>query len=237
MAKIILSFDGATVKEFELDQEIITIGRKPDNDIHVDNLAVSGTHAKILTILNDSFIEDLNSTNGTIINGKKITKYALSNGDKVQIGKHTLEYINEAAEADEGEFEKTMIIRPDADEKVSAEDKGKLEKSIGKIASELASAGAAGAAGPGDAHLELLSGTNSGKELKLTKILTTLGKPGVQVAAITRRPLGFFLIVVDAGKENNRPMVNDEEVGTQAHPLADKDVIEVAGVKMAFYSN
>lgn len=237
MAKIILSFDGATVKEFELDQEIITIGRKPDNDIHVDNLAVSGTHAKILTILNDSFIEDLNSTNGTIINGKKITKYALSNGDKVQIGKHTLEYINEAAEADEGEFEKTMIIRPDANEKVSAEDKGKLEKSIGKIASELASAGAAGAAGPGDTHLELLSGTNSGKELKLTKILTTLGKPGVQVAAITRRPLGFFLIVVDAGKEGNRPMVNDEEVGTQAHPLADKDVIEVAGVKMGFYTS
>ena len=236
MAKIILSFDGTPVKEFELDQEIITIGRKPGNDIHVDNLAVSGTHAKILTILNDSFIEDLNSTNGTIINGKKITKHALSNGDKVKIGKHTLEYINEAAEADEGEFEKTMIIRPDANEKVSAEDKGKLEKSIGKIASELASAGAAGSEAA-EASLKLLSGSNSGKELKLTKILTTLGKPGVQVAAITRRPLGFFLIVVDAGKEGKRPLVNDEEVGTQAHPLADKDVIEVAGVKMGFYSS
>ncbi len=236
MAKIILSFDGAPVKEFELDQEIVTIGRKPGNDIHVDNLAVSGTHAKILTILNDSFIEDLNSTNGTIINGKKITKHALSNGDKVQIGKHTLEYINEAAEADEGEFEKTMIIRPDANEKVSAEDKGKLEKSIGKIASELASAGAAGSEDPADAHLELLSGSNSGKELKLTKILTTIGKPGVQIAAITRRPLGFFLIVVDAGKDCNRPTVNGQDVGTQAQPLTDKDVIEVAGVKMGFYS-
>lgn len=235
MAKIILSFDGAPVKEFELDQEIVTIGRKPDNDIHVDNLAVSGTHAKILTILNDSFIEDLNSTNGTIINGKKITKHALSNGDKVMIGKHALEYVNDAEEADEGEFEKTMIIRPDANEKVSAEDKGKLEKSIGKIASELASAGAAGAAGPAEASLKLLSGSNSGKELKLTKILTTLGKPGVQVAAITRRPLGYFLIIVDAGKAGTRPLVNDKEVGTQAHPLADSDVIEVAGVKMGFY--
>lgn len=237
MAKIILSFDGTTIKEFELDQEIVTIGRKPDNDIHVDNLAVSGTHAKILTILNDSFIEDLNSTNGTLINGKRITKHALSNGDKVQIGKHVLEYVNEAAEADEGEFEKTMIIRPDANEKVSAEDKGKLEKSIGKIASELASAGAAGSEGPAEAHLQLLSGTNSGKELKLTKILTTLGKPGVQVAAITRRPLGYFLIVVDAGKEGKRPLVNDKEVGTQAHPLIDNDVIEVAGVKMGFYTD
>ena len=235
MAKIILSFNGTPIKEFELDQEIMTIGRKPDNDIHVDNLAVSGTHAKILTILNDSFIEDLSSTNGTIINGNKITKHALSNGDKITIGKHMLEYINEAAEADEGEFEKTMIIRPDANEKVSAEDKGKLEKSIGKIASELASAGAAGSDAPAAAHLQLLTGTNSGKELKLTKILTTLGKPGVQVAAITRRPLGYFLIVVDAGKEGKRPLVNDKEVGTQAHPLMDSDVIEVAGVKMGFY--
>ena len=236
MAKIILSFDGATVKEYELDQEIMTIGRKPDNDIHIDNLAVSGTHAKILTILNDSFLEDLNSTNGTFINGNKITKHALANGDKVTIGKHQLEYINEAAEAGEGEFEKTMIIRPDANEKVSAEDKGKLEKSIGKIASELASAGAAGSEGPAEAHLKLLSGANSGKELQLTKILTTLGKPGVQVAAITRRPLGYFLIVVDAGKGGKRPLVNDKEVGTQAHPLADSDVIEVAGVKMGFYT-
>lgn len=236
MAKLILSFDGASVKEYELDKEILTIGRKPDNDIHIDNLAVSGTHAKILTILNDSFIEDLNSTNGTIINGNKITKYALQNGDKIVIGKHQLTYVNEAAEADEGEFEKTMIIRPDAHEKVSKEDKGKLEKSIGKIASELASAGAAGLEGPGEAHLQLLSGTNSGKELKLTKILTTLGKPGMQVAAITRRPLGYFLIVVDAGREGKRPMVNDKEVGSQAHPLVDSDVIEVAGVKMGFYT-
>lgn len=237
MAKIILSFDGATVKEYELDQEILTIGRKPGNDIHIDNLAVSGTHAKILTILNDSFIEDLNSTNGTIINNKKITKHALANGDTIMIGKHQLQYVNEAAEADEGEFEKTMIIRPDANEKVSQEDKGKLEKSIGKIASELASVGAAGSEGPGSARLKLLSGSNSGKELKLTKILTTLGKPGLQVAAITRRPLGYFLIVVDAGKEGKRPLVNDQEVGNQAHPLADSDVIEVAGVKMGFYTS
>lgn len=237
MAKIILSFEGAPINEYELDQEILTIGRKPGNDIHIDNLAVSGTHAKILTILNDSFIEDLDSTNGTLVNGEIITKYALVNGDKIKIGKHQLEYINEAAEAGEGAFEQTMIIRPDANEKVSQENKGKLEKSIGKIASELASAGAAGSEGPGAAHLEMLSGTNSGKELKLTKILTTLGKPGVQVAAITRRPLGYFLIVIDTGNEKKRPMVNDEEVESQAHPLQNNDVIEVAGVKMGFYSN
>jgi len=236
MAKLILSFDNKPVKEYELDQEIITIGRKPTNDIHIDNLAVSGTHAKVLTILNDSFIEDLNSTNGTLINGQPITKHSLQNGEKVIIGKHTLEYVNEAEEAGEGEFEKTMIIRPDAnDQPVSTETSKKLEKSIGKIAADLASAGAAGAKEQLEASLELLSGTNSGKRMKITKILTTLGKPGVQIAAITRRPLGFFLIVVDAGSYEKRPLVNDQEVGTQAQPLADKDVIEVAGVKMGFY--
>jgi len=236
MAKLILTFNGKPLKDYELDQEIITIGRKPTNDIHIDNLAVSGTHAKILTILNDSFIEDLNSTNGTLINGQRINKHALRNGEKIIIGKHTLEYINEAEEAGEGEFEKTMIIRPDGmDQPVSSETSKKLEKSIGKIAADLASDGAAGASSKSEAYLELMSGANSGKRIKITKILTTLGKPGIQVAAVTRRPLGFFLIIVDVGTYGTRPMVNDVEVSTRAHPLVDSDIIEVAGVKMGFY--
>jgi len=237
MAKLVLSFNGTAVREYELDQEIMTIGRKTDNDIQIDNLAVSGNHAKILTILNDSFIEDLNSTNGTFIDGKKISKHALQNGEVILIGKHELKYINEAADAGD-QFEKTMIIRPDADGMPEqAESDRKLEKSIGKIASDLASAGAAGTEGPGTAQLKLLSGTNSGKELKLTKILTTLGKPGVQVAAITRRPTGYFLIVVDAGSADKNPLVNGAEVGKQAQPLSNGDTIEVAGVKMGFFLN
>lgn len=235
MAKLVLSFNGETVREYELDQEIMTVGRKTDNDIHIDNLAVSGNHAKVLTILNDSFIEDLNSTNGTFVNGQKISKHALQNGEVIRIGKHELKYINEAADAGD-QFEKTMIIRPDADGMpVQAESDQKLEKSIGKIASDLASAGAAGTDGPGSARLKLLSGANSGKELKLTKILTTLGKPAVQVAAITRRPTGYFLIVVDAGSADKNPLVNDTEVGKQAQPLQSGDTLEVAGVKMGFY--
>ena len=236
MAKLILIFEGTAVEEYEIDKEITTIGRKPDNDIQIDNLATSGTHAKILTILNDSFIEDLNSTNGTIINGKKISKHSLQNGETIVIGQHELKYVNESAEAGEGEFEKTMIIRPGtSDTPVDSATSKKLEQSIGKIAADIASQGAAGSDEMA-AHLTLLSGSNSGKEMKLTKILTTLGKPGVQVAAITRRPLGYFLIVVDAGA-GGRPIVNDKEVGTQATPLVDSDVIEVAGVKMGFYTD
>ncbi len=236
MAKLVLSFSGDVVREYDLDQETITIGRKADNDIHIDNLAVSGNHAKILTILNDSFIEDLGSTNGTFIGGEKITKRTLHNGDVITIGKHELKYINAAADTGEGEFEKTMIIRPDADGMPEqAESDEKLEKSIGKIASDLAQAGAAGSEGPGAASLKLLSGTNKGKELKLTKILTTLGKPGVQVAAITRRPTGYFLIVVDAGSSDTNPLVNGTQVGSQAQSLNSGDKIEVAGVEMQFF--
>lgn len=236
MAKLILSFNGEFVKEYELDKEILTIGRKPDNDIHIDNLAVSGNHAKILTILNDSFIEDLDSTNGTYIDGEKISKHALQNGQSVVIGKHELKYENTNAESGESDFEKTMIIRPDAAGMPETEEADKnLEKSIGKIAADLASAGTS-TSGPGAAKLKLMSGANTGKELQLTKILTTLGRPGVQVAAITRRPKGYFLIVVDAGKDNKMPLVNDSEIGKQ-HPLADGDIIEVAGVKMGFLLN
>ncbi len=206
MAKLILSFDGDFVKEYELDKEVLTIGRKYENDIHIDNLAVSSNHAQVLTILNDSFIEDLGSTNGTFIGDDKVTKHALQNGESITIGKHQLKYVNASTNNGETDFEQTMVIRPEADTTTR---------------------------GPGPAKLQLVSGTNTGKELKLTKILTTLGRPDVQVAAITRRPTGYFLIVVDAGKDGKMPLVNDAEMDKQ-HLLTDDDVIEVAGVKMRF---
>lgn len=234
MAKLVLSFDGDIVQEYELDKETITVGRKPDNDIHIDNLAVSGRHAKILTILNDSFIEDLDSTNGTFVNGNKVSKQALQNGDTITIGKHELRYLNE--NADESDFEKTMIIRPDADGMPETEEAGSdIEKSIGKIAADIA-AGDSSQKGPGKARLQLSSGANAGKELELTKIITTLGKPGVQVAAITRRPAGYFLIIVDAGQEGKMPLVNGSAINKQQQ-LNDGDEIEVAGVQMRFNLN
>src|SRR3990172_13282366 len=112
MAKLVLSINGAIQGEYELSQERLTIGRKPDNDIQIDNLAVSGKHALIITILDDSFLKDLGSTNGTYVNGKLVKKHALKNGDVIAIGKHELKYINEQATADDEEFEKTMIIKP-----------------------------------------------------------------------------------------------------------------------------
>ena len=235
MAKLVLCFNGKVVKEYEIDKKTLTIGRKPSNDIHIDDLAVSGNHAKVLTILNNSFIEDLESTNGTFINRNKIAKHALQNGENIVIGKHELKYVNANTESSESDFEKTMVIRPDAAGMPAIEETDKkFEQTINKIVADLdlASAGTT-TNSPGPARLLLKSGENSGRELQLTKILTTLGKPGVQVAAITRRPTAYFLIVVDAGKDNKKPLVNNTEVAKQ-QALADGDVIEIAGVKMSF---
>ena len=112
MAKLILSVDGTVLKEISLSKERTTLGRKPHNDIQVDNLAVSGEHAAIITILNDSFIEDLNSTNGTLVNGKPIKKHFLQNNDVIEIGKHKLKYFNDTpVQSAAADFERTMIIR------------------------------------------------------------------------------------------------------------------------------
>ena len=235
MATIQLSFNGQVVEDFTLTKETLTIGRKIDNDIHLDNLSVSGHHAKILTILNDSFIEDVGSTNGTYLNGTLIKKQILKNGDVVKIGKHQLKYVNAASIQDEDEFEKTMIINPGAAGMPEDQGSKEIDRSVNKLAKEIASADSKHKSTVSNANIRLISGANSGKELPLTKILTTLGKPGIQVAAITRRPSGYFLIHVDGGADAGRPKVNDVELGSQAQPLQNNDVIEVAGVKMTFF--
>ena len=113
-AKLILSMDGLVLKEIQLTKERMTIGRKPHNDIQIDNLAISGEHAVIVTILNDSFLEDLGSTNGTFVNGQSVKKHFLQNDDVVELGKYKLKYINETAQqTPAADFEKTMILRPD----------------------------------------------------------------------------------------------------------------------------
>jgi len=233
MATIQIIFNGDVIQELELAKETMTIGRKSDNDIHLDNLAVSGHHAKILTVLNDSFIEDMNSTNGTYLNGSLINKKPLSHNDVIKVGKHEIRYLNEDAQSS-GDFEKTMIINPDSDGMQETEGSAAIDQSVNKIAAEIASSDA-GAISQKQAKIRLTSGTNAGKEMPLTKVLTTLGKPGVQVAAITRRPTGYFLIHIDGGDNAGRPKVNDAEIGSSAHELSNSDEIEVAGVKMCFF--
>lgn len=233
MATIQIIFNGEVLQERELAKETITIGRKNDNDIQLDNLAVSGHHAKILTVLNESFIEDMNSTNGTYLNGSLINKKPLTHNDVIKVGKHEIKYINENAQSGD-DFGKTMIINPDSDGMPETEGSAAIDQSVSRLAAEIASSDK-GSISQKQAKIRLTSGANMGKELSLTKVLTTLGKPGVQVAAITRRPTGYFLIYIDGGDNTGRPKVNNEEIGSSAHALKNSDEIEVAGVKMCFF--
>jgi FHA domain len=240
MAKLILSVDGTVLKEISLTKERTTLGRKPHNDIQVDNLAVSGEHAAIITILNDSFIEDLNSTNGTLVNGKPIKKHFLQTNDVIEIGKHKLKYFSDApAPSNTQDFEKTMIIRKPAAAAANASMAAPApaapsmhDTQAGMRASPTAAAPAPVASTGREAAIQVLSGAAAGRTLDLVKNLTTIGKPGVQVAVITRRPSGFFITHVEGA---NFPTVNGSSLGGQAQALADHDMIEIAGVKMEFF--
>ena len=238
MAKLILSMDGLVLKEIPLTKERMTIGRKPHNDIQIDNLAISGEHAALVTILNDSFLEDLNSTNGTLVNGQPIKKHFLQNGDVVELGKYKLKFISDLPAAREGEtdFEKTMVLRPGSiqpQEAPAASAVGEAtHANFGdvRIPSPPPAAPAAAAA-PLLGVVQILNGANAGKELELVKTLTTLGKPGVQVASITKRPGGYVFAHVEG---NARPTVNSMPVHAEPIHLKDGDVIELAGTQMQF---
>lgn len=235
MAKLTLSFNDQVIAEYELDKEQMTIGRKADNDIQIDNLAVSSHHARILTILNDSFIEDQNSTNGTYVNGSLIRKHALQDGDTIMIGKHLLTYSNEAAsQGRDNDFERTMVIRPDTKGMPEKSGSKSVDRSVEALGQQLAAESDRSVEeSVGQARVRVVSGANAGRELLLKKALTTLGKPGVQVAAITRRAQGYFLIEIEA-KDGGHASVDGRPVGSEAVRLDNESVIEVAGVKMEF---
>ena len=244
MAKLILSMETTMLKEIPLAKERITIGRKPHNDIQIDNLAISGEHAVVITILNDSFLEDLGSTNGTFVNGQPVKKHFLQNGDVIELGKYSLKFVAEVPQqTSNADFEKTMILRPGAAKPAPTAPAASAAPAAGADAPHsttspgmapppaAAAAPAAPAALPLGA-IQILSGGSAGKEMELTKTLTTLGKPGVQVAVIARRPHGYFITHVEGA---SFPVVNGKTLDAQAHPLADHDVIELAGVKMEFF--
>ena len=294
MARLVLSLESQVLAEYNMNKERYTIGRLPDNDVRIDNPAVSGHHSLIINILNDSFLEDLNSTNGTYVNGKLIKKHALQHGDVITIGHHQLRFSDQQApETEQDEFEKTMVIpagqqnaeqlakaeaaadqaaaaaagsaaREPAREparaeaireevasavKLDPEEAAALEDTPPKAAprrdmAETISSATATGIGMENApnalplaKLQVLSGAFAGRELELTKALTTLGRPGVQVAAITRRAEGYYIVHVESGKENDFPLVNGQPIGAQARKLTDNDVVQLAGVKMGFFAS
>jgi pSer/pThr/pTyr-binding forkhead associated (FHA) protein len=239
MARLVLSLDGQVLAEYNMSKERYTVGRLPDNDIRIDNPAVSGHHALVINILNDSFLEDLNSTNGTYVNGKIIKKHALQGGDTITVGHHSLRFVDGEGDEPEDEFEKTMVIGPRGACASRAAAGGAAARRPRRPRSPRARRrpGSLQASQMPKAKLQVLSGQFAGRELELIKTLTTLGRPGIQVAAITRRSDGYYVVHVESGKEGDFPLVNGTPIGPQARKLQDNDVLQLAGVKMGFFES
>lgn len=246
MARLLLSLDGQVLAEYNMSKERYTVGRLQDNDIRIDNPTISGHHSLVINILNDSFLEDLNSTNGTYVNGRLIKKHALQNGDVVTVGRHQLRFLDGTAD-EEDEFASTMVIERQAggiealakaaalSASMHADSNSSVNSGVVPPATARA-AGAEPAAKPlAIAKVQVLNGSFAGREITLNKALTTLGRPGVQVVAITRRADGYHLVQVENTSDKDQPKLNGQELGPQARKLADNDVIEIIGIKMGFF--
>lgn len=216
MPKVIVSIDGVVIKEVQLTKDRTTLGRRPYNDIVIDNLAVSGEHAVIQIADGEAVLEDLNSTNGTYINGKAIKKQPLQNNDSIEIGKYKIRFHSDQTGAG---FDKTMVIKPGG------------TAGIGSSPAAAPAAAVADNAAGGAASIRVLSGAAAGREVALVKIVTTIGKPGVAVAAITRRPAGFVVAHVDGAES---PTVNGTPIQADPVFLKNGDLLELAGIQMQF---
>ena len=255
MHKLILSFEGTVLKSVAVGTDRLTIGRKPENDIQVDNLAVSGLHAAVERVGEDVILEDLHSTNGTIVNGQLIQKHVLKNFDVIELGKHKLKYVIDAPSS--ANMDKTMVMRrpmmPDphaspatvqltpphgaasasAHPPAAAPVRAAAPAPASAPASAAAAAPASAAASAlREAAIQVLSGPAAGRVLDLTKNLTTIGRPGLQVSVITRRPNGYFITHVEG---TGFPLLNGTPLGAQAQQLKEQDTIEIAGTKMSFF--
>jgi len=220
MPRLVLSPDGVVLREVNLAKERTTVGRRSHNDLVIDNLAVSGEHAVVFVSGSDVYLEDLGSTNGTTVNGQPVKKHLLQSGDVIEIGKYRLKFLADGAAAD-------TEVDIDTSQPLRREFYGPGPATI-QVRQPGSSDDAQQVA---VATIKILTGANSGRELALVKALTTIGRPGHQVAVITRRPTGYFIAHVEG---EMFPTVNGSNLGSAAHPLRDNDIIELAGVKMEF---
>lgn len=205
MPKMIVSLDGVVMKEVQLTKDRTSLGRRPYNDIVIDNLAVSGEHAVLQLSGHEVYIEDLNSTNGTYVNGKTVKKQLLQNGDVVEIGKYKIQYANEAGQTDAAR--RTGSAAPAPAPEVTA------------------------TATPAGAAIKVMSGAAAGREVALVKVVTTIGKPGLAIAAITRRPQGFVVAHVEGASKTT---LNGKPVDAEPMALKNGDLLELAGTQMQF---
>lgn len=260
MSKLVLFLADGTTLDVPLKRERMTIGRRADNDICLPNLAVSGEHAAVVTILADSFLEDLGSTNGTLVNGSPVSKHFLREGDQIDIGRHMLIFC-----VDEDTVLAPDIVRSsvrsavgDLGERVEAakpfvkargESTGAAGGSSMRRDRAAENAAAAGTMAPtpaakappdadrqarsraGVATVKILAGPGAGRAIPITKTQTTIGRAGVQVALLCRRGDTFALSLVEGERP---PLVNGAPPAAGETVLTTGDVIEIAGSRLEF---
>jgi len=209
MPKITVMMDGAVVSEVALTSEKTTLGRRPYNDVVLDNLTVSGEHAVLHMVGGRVTVEDLHSTNGTYLGGKAVKREDLRNGDVLEMGRYRIKFESESANA---AYDKTLLYKPAA------------------MAAPMAPTATAPSS---ELHgsIKVLTGPAAGREMAITKVVTTIGKPGVSVAAITQRHHNFFVHHVEG---TDRMTINGETVGEEPCVLHHGDRIVLAGTEMQF---
>ena len=203
MPQLVLSIEGVEIRRVNLIHNRTTLGRKPHNDIVLADPVVSGEHcAFILEGLADVHVEDLHSTNGTYLNGQMVQRQKLNDRDVLTVGRIHIEYRSASAP---GEFGATTSMPLDA----------------------------SGALGPAlrNASLRVLSGSSAGLEMPVVKAVTTFGKPGIAIVAISHRRTGFFVAVTEGG---DGPLLNGRPIGVDPVPLGDGDELELAGTRLRF---
>jgi len=247
MSKLVCTLDDRVINEYPLTKERISIGRRQNNDIVIDNLAVSGLHAAIVTIGKDSFLEDANSTNGTFVNLKPVRKHVLVDGDVIEIGRHQFKYVRGNSQvsvsksanlvkeqhgkeehAGSTPLEKSPHTQPPSlksliqmSRPMKSEEESLSETTPSPIEAVSLPIG----------KLRILNGSNGGKTLTLNKTLTTLGKPGTQVIVITKRTNGYFLSQVEG---HEHPSINGNPLHTLSYGLKNNDLLEISGIQMEF---
>jgi pSer/pThr/pTyr-binding forkhead associated (FHA) protein len=213
VAKIIISRDGERIEEVQLTKERMSIGRHPHNDIVIDHRAVSGEHASITTILNDSFLDDLGSTNGTFVNGQRIGKHMLADKDVIVIAKFQVQFFAGPREPASTIMHNTRTGLPTRPVP--------LAEAVVTPPSQAPVLG----------MIEVRNGSNAGKTLALTKALTTLGTPGVAVVVISRRSDGYAVAHLEGDTVST---CNGVALTAQPRKLAKGDLIDLAGTQMRF---
>jgi len=212
MAKIILTVDGAVLKEMPLKKKRISIGRRATNDMVINHVAVSGEHAVVIAQGTDFFLEDLHSTNGTLVNGRVIDKVVLHDNDVIDIAPYQIKFEAAAAvnSADNTEVDEQAVIQRSLEEFENLDGHTMLQQF---------------------ALLRVLDGPGAGQEMALTKPVTTFGCPGVQVAVLTQRKSAYFISHVEG---DAYPLVNGISIGQNARGLKYDDVIDLSGTKILF---